>query len=308
MIILLFTIFEVQMMRKMANDNKKAVRRRLVGAYVSSVISISLVLLLVGIASFLIVNAGRVSEFVKENLQISILMNPEVSDGEASSFRAELDSISFIHSSRLVTKEEGEKELEEMLGKDFLSVFETSPVPVSVDVTLESEYVSPDSLGMVTARLEAFPCVDEVVCRQSLVEALNSNLTRISLVLGIFILLLLFVSFVLIGNTVRINVFARRFTIHTMKLVGATKAFILRPFLGGALIQAFVAALAASALLAGGVYYISRSLPQMMMLFSPRALSMVAVIIFVSSTVICVASTFFSINKLVSMSKDDLYY
>ena len=292
----------------MPKDNRKLIRRRLAGAYASSVISISLVLLLVGIASFLIVNAGRVSEFFKENLQISILLNPEVTEGMASSYRAELDSIPFIHSSRLITREEGEKDLKEMLGEDFLSVFETSPVPVSVDITLESEYVSPDSLGMVTARLKESPCVDEVVCRQSLVETLNANLTRIALVLGVFILLLLFVSFVLIGNTVRINVFARRFTIHTMKLVGATRAFILRPFLRGAVIQGVVAALLASALLAGGIYYLVNALPQISMLFSPQALAMVAVIIFVTSRAICLISTLFSVNKLISMSKDDLYY
>lgn len=292
----------------MPKDNRKLIRRRLAGAYASSVISISLVLLLVGIASFLIVNAGRVSEFFKENLQISILLNPEVTEGMASSYRAELDSILFIHSSRLITREEGEKDLKEMLGEDFLSVFETSPVPVSVDITLESEYVSPDSLGMVTARLKESPCVDEVVCRQSLVETLNANLTRIALVLGVFILLLLFVSFVLIGNTVRINVFARRFTIHTMKLVGATRAFILRPFLRGAVIQGVVAALLASALLAGGIYYLVNALPQISMLFSPQALAMVAVIIFVTSIAICLISTLFSVNKLISMSKDDLYY
>ena len=292
----------------MAKENKKLIRRRLAGAYASSVISISLMLLLVGVASFLLVNARRVSDFFKENLQMSVLLKTEVSDSDAATFLPEIDSLEFVRSTRLVSREEGTEELEKMLGEDFLSVFETSPVPVSIDVNLKADYVSPDSLKLVSARLMEFPPVDEVVCRQSLVEALNANLARIALVLGVFILLLLFVSFVLIGNTVRINIFARRFTVHTMKLVGASRAFIIRPFLLSSIIQGLVAALLACAILAGGVVYVKRSLPQFDLLFSPEAIAAVAGIIFAVSLIICILSTLFTVNKLVSMSKDDLYY
>ena len=110
-------------------------------------------------------------------------------------------------------------------------MFETSPIPVSIDVTLDADYVSADSLEIVKAEISESPLVEEVVYQRSLVDALNANLSRISLILGVFIALLLFISFVLINNTVRLNVFARRFTIHTMKLVGATRSFIRAPFL-----------------------------------------------------------------------------
>lgn len=292
----------------MTQKSKKLIRRRLIGAYASSVISISLVLLLVGISSFLVVNATRVSDFFKENLQMSVILKTEVADAEAETLIPILDSMKFIHGSHLVTKEKGTEELKEMLGEDFLSVFETSPVPVSIEVTLNAEYVSPDSLDMVSSKIMELPPVDEVVCRQSLVDALNANLQRISLVLGIFILLMLVVSFVQIGNTVRINIFAKRFTVHTMRLVGATRAIILRPFLVRSIVQGLVAALIAMAMLGGGIFYVRKNLPQFSILLGSRELVMVAGIIFVSAIVICTISTLFTVNKLVSMNRDEIYY
>lgn len=292
----------------MTRENKKLIRRRLIGAYSSSVISVSLVLLLVGVASFIIANASRVSDFFKENLQMSVILKTEVSDSEAETILPYLDSLPFIHSRRFVSREEGTAELKEMLGDDFLDVFESSPVPVSVEVTLEADYVSADSLNMVSFAIMESPLVDEVVCRQSLVDALNANLQKISIVLGVFILLMLVVSFVQIGNTVRINIFAKRFTVHTMRLVGATRAFIVRPFLARSIIQGLVSAVIASAMMAGGILYVRKNLPQFSVLFGPREICMVAGITFVSAIVICTVSTLFTVNKLVSMSRDEIYY
>ncbi|MBO4455949.1 MAG: permease-like cell division protein FtsX, partial [Bacteroidales bacterium] len=203
-------------------------------AYASSILSISLVLLLVGVAALLLVNARAVSDYFKENLQLSVLLRTDATDEEALAYQKSIDTLPFIKGTHLVTREEGAEELSKMLGEDFLSVFETSPVPVSLEVTLQADYVSPDSIAVVRRALSKSDVVDEVEWQQSLVEALNNNLAKISLVLGVFILLMLFISFVLINNTVRLSVFSRRFTIHTMQLVGATKGFIRRPFVLGA--------------------------------------------------------------------------
>ena len=215
--------------------------RRLANAYLSSIISISLVLLLVGVAGLLLVNAKSVSDYFKENMQVSVMMKQSVSDDQALAFRKELEGERYIKSTQFISKEQGRRELADQLGEDFLDVFETSPIPVSIDVTLDADYVSSDSLEVVKAEISASPLVDEVVYQRSLVDALNANLSRISFVLGIFIALLLFISFVLINNTVRINVFAKRFTIHTMKLVGATRSFIRAPFLVQAALQGIFA-------------------------------------------------------------------
>jgi cell division transport system permease protein len=150
--------------------------------------------------------------------------------------------------------------------------------------------------------------VEEVESRQSLVEDLNRNLSGISAVLGLFIALLLFISFILIGNTVRLSLFSRRFTIHTMRLVGATRGFIRRPFIGSAVLQGLISGVLACALLAGGLYLLRRSFPQMSALFTPEVLAMVAGIVIASGVLICVVATYFTVNKLALASEDSLYY
>lgn len=283
-------------------------RRRLVNAYLSSVVSISLVLLLVGVAAMLLVNTRSVSEFFKENLQVSVMMKQEVSDEEAAVFKNEIDSMRFVRNAELITKARGEKEMAEMLGTDFLSVFETSPIPVSIVVTLNADYVSRDSLKIVENAMMNSPMVDEVVYQKSLVDALNSNLNRISMVLGVFIALMLFISFVLINNTMRLNVFARRFTVHTMKLVGATRAFIRGPFLLRAAFLGLFASVIALVMLTGLLFVIRAEFAQLFEIFTlPRLLIVMGVVV-ASGLIICVISTWFVVNKLVSLDKDELYY
>lgn len=292
----------------MANSDNRIMRRRLRNAYLSSVISISLVLLLVGVASMLLVNAKSVSDYFKENMQISVLMKQNVSDEDALEYRELLDGERYIKSTTFVSKEQGRKELAEQLGEDFLDVFETSPIPVSIDVTLEAAYVSSDSLEVVRAEIAESPLVEEVVYQRSLVDALNANLSRISMVLGVFIALLLFISFVLINNTVRLSVFARRFTIHTMKLVGATRSFIRAPFLLQSAFQGVFAAFLAIIVLLGLMFLMRSSFAQLFEIFRMELLLLVMGIVLVSGLAICLISTYFVFNKLISLHKDELYY
>lgn len=283
-------------------------RRRLANAYLSSVISISLVLLLVGLAAMLLVNAKGVSDYFKENMQVTVMMKQFVSEEEAIDYQRELEQKSFIGSTRFISKEQGKKEMEAMLGEDFLDVFETSPIPVSIDVTLKAEYVSADSLEVVKYEVQKSPLVDEVVYQSSLVDALNSNLSKISFILGVFIVLMLFISFVLINNTVRLNVFARRFTIHTMKLVGATRSFIRAPFLVQAAFQGVFSAFVAIIGLTAMMYFLRNSFEQLFEIFRLDLLLTVFGIVLLSGLAICLISTWFVVNKLVSLKKDELYY
>ena len=292
----------------MSTGENRLIRRRLAGAWISSVISITLVLFLVGVASLLLVNAKSVSDYFKENVQISVLMAQEATEDQAMELVSTLDSRPFIKGTRLVSKEEGTREMSEMLGEDFLEVFETAPIPLSVDVTLKAEYVSADSLEVVKKDISSFPLVEEVVYQQSLVDKLNTNLAKISLVLGVFVLLLLFISFVLINNTVRLNVFSKRFTIHTMKLVGATKSFIRGPFLGQAVFQGLFSALLAILMLLATLFIIRKEISQLFEVFSLDLLLVVIGIVVVSGVVICLVSTYLVVGKLVSLPKDDLYY
>ena len=292
----------------MGKAENKIMRRRLMNAYLSSVISISLVLLLVGVASMLLVNARSVSDYFKENMQVSVLMKQNVTDEAALDFKESLEGKRFIKSATFISKEQGQRELAAQLGDDFLDVFETSPIPVSIDITLDAAYVSADSLEMVRAEISESRLVDEVVYQRSLVDALNANLSRISLILGVFIALLLFISFVLINNTVRLNVFARRFTIHTMKLVGATRSFIRAPFLVQSVFQGLFAAFIAIIILLGLMFLMRSGFAQLFEIFRMDLLLVVIGIVIASGLVICLASTYFVVNKLISLRKDELYY
>ena len=292
----------------MGKGDNKLMRRRLVNAYMSSIISISLVLLLVGVSCMLLLNAKSVSDFFKENMEVSVIMKPGVSEEEALAFQDELKKESFVKTVTFISKEQGEQELKEMLGEDFLDVFETSPVPVSIDMTLTAAYVSADSLDAVKNMVMASDLVEEVNYQKTLVDAMDSNFKKISIVLAVFIGLLLFVSYVLINNTVRLGVFARRFTIHTMKLVGATRSFIRAPFLWRAAVQGLVSALVANAALWGVLSLMENRFGHVMGLLSTSMLVTVMAIVFVAGLLICVVSTYFVVNKLVALEKDQLYY
>lgn len=292
----------------MSKRENKLLRRRMVNAYLSSVISISLVLLLVGAAALLAVNVGGVSRYLKENMKISVIFNQEVTGEQAEKYAGSASLLPYVKDVRVVSREEGEKELAKMLGEDFLSVFETSPVPVSADVSLKAEYVVADSLALVVKALSASPLVDEVDSRQGLVEALDTNLTKISAVFAVLIAVLLFISFALINNMVRLSVYARRFTIHTMKLVGATRSFITAPFLKAALVQGLVASVISTAALSGILYALSRSFPEFFSVLSRSSLLISAGIIFATGALLCTLSTYFVVGKLSEAPKDDLYY
>ncbi|MBQ8812657.1 MAG: ABC transporter permease [Bacteroidales bacterium] len=305
---MIFTIFDPDWEYRMGKTENKIMRRRLMNAYLSSVISISLVLLLVGVASMLLVNARSVSDYFKENMQISVMMKQNVSDEAALEFKESLENERYIKSTTFISKEQGQRELADQLGEDFLDIFETSPIPVSIDVTLEADYVSADSLEVVRSEIARNKLVDEVVYQRSLVDALNANLSRISMILGVFIALLLFISFVLINNTVRLNVFARRFTIHTMKLVGATRSFIRAPFLVQSAFQGVFAAFIAIIALVVIMYFLRSGFEQLFEIFRLDLLLAVFAIVLVCGLAICLISTYFVVNKLVSLRKDELYY
>lgn len=292
----------------MENKENRILRKRLLRAYLSSVLSISLVLLLVGIASLLLVNAGNVSAYFKENMQISVIFRQDSSEKEALEFKAVLDTCRFVKSVGYVSKEQGIKEMQELLGEDFLSVFDTAPIPVSLNLSIHSEYVTTQKMEEIMEWIKQNHHVDDVVWQKSLIEALNANLRTISLVLGIFIMLLMTVSFALIANTVRLNLYNKRFSIHTMRLVGAKKSFIVRPFLWEAVFQGIVSAQVAMLLLVGVLLVVKRQFAELFTVFLLDQLLMVLGIILASGIVICVAVTFIVVSRLVSLKKEELYY
>lgn len=292
----------------MASTENKLMHKRLLSAYLSSVLSISLVLLLVGVASLLLVNAGNVADYFKENMQVSVIFKTDVSDADARAFQKDLDRREYVRQTEFVSKEQGIREMEDLLGADFLSVFEATPVPLSLNLSMRAEYVTPARLDSLFTVIQSSEMVDEVVWQRSLIEMLNANLHKISLVLFVFIAFLLFISVVLINNTVRLNIFGKRFSIHTMRLVGATKAFIRRPFLLEAAFQGVISALLAIIMMLAALIVLKNEFAQMFTVFRMEQLLMVMGIVVSCGLILCVGTSFLVVGHLVTLKKEELYF
>ncbi|MCQ2152925.1 MAG: permease-like cell division protein FtsX, partial [Bacteroidales bacterium] len=251
---------------------------------------------------------GNVSAYFKENMKVSVIFRQDTSEKQAKAFQTQLDTCSYIKSIEYVSKEQGIREMENLLGSDFLSVFDTTPIPVSLNVSLKAEYVTPESVEQIMNRISSDKRVDDVVWQKSLIEALNSNLKTISLVLSLFIILLLFISFVLIGNTVRLHLYSKRFTIHTMRLVGATKGFICRPFVVEAIFQGVISALAAIIMILCALIILKSQFVELFTVFRIEQLMSVMGIVVAAGIVICCLVTFAVVNRLVTIKKEELYY
>lgn len=292
----------------MGKKESNILNRRLIHSYLSSIISIALVLFFVGVAGLVAANARAVSNFFKENMKISAILRLEVNDEDAASFARELEKNDFVKSTEIISKEQGVKEMKNLLGEDFLDVFEANPIPISIDIQVNARYFSNDSLSVIEEKLRSMPPVDDVTYQESLVDLLNANLEKIGLAMAIFIALLLFISFVLINNTVRLNVYSKRFTIHTMRLVGATKNFISRPFIGQAFFQGLISGSVAVLALIGVLYLIRNEFNQLFMLLDLKMLAYVLAGVIVLGIVICIICTFFVVRRLISLTNDELYY
>ncbi len=292
----------------MGRKEKNIIAKRLVHSYLSSIISISMVLLLVGIFALIAVNAKSVSNYFKENIKISVILDSDVEEPEALEVKRKIDANSAVKASEYISKEQGTKEMKQMLGDDFLKVFETNPIPISIEVQLNAEHFSLDSVQLFKENLLKMEQVDEVEYQNSLIETINENLERVGWILMVFIVLLLFISFVLINNTVRLNVYSKRFSIYTMRLVGATRAFIRAPFLIKAIFQGLISGLIAVLFLVTLLYLVREEFVQLFNIFQFHLLIYVLTGVVLLGVVICVVCTFFVVNRLVSLNNDELYY
>ncbi|HIZ85714.1 MAG TPA: permease-like cell division protein FtsX [Candidatus Coprenecus stercoravium] len=292
----------------MAGNESNILYRRLLRSYFSSVISISLVLFIVGMTGVLIANARSVSNYFRENITVSAVLNVEADEADASALADELEQGGYVRDIRIVTKEEGVEEMKQILGEDFMDVFEVNPIPVSLDIQVAADYINTDSLLVIEKAIRDYPVVEDVVYQQSLVELLNANIERIGIIAGVFVLLLLFISVVLINNTVRLNVYAKRFTIHTMRLVGATKGFIVRPFVGQAFFQGLISGAVADVLILGALYMIRNEFYQLFSLFDAVLLGAVMAGVVLLGIVICILSTISGVRSQISLTKNELYY
>lgn len=292
----------------MKKREKNIVYRRLIQSYLSSVISISMVLLLAGLTGLMGVNAKSVSDYFRENIKLSVIFEEIAPDDATLLVFEQLKEKEYIKEMEYVSREKGTEEMKEILGEDFLELFEVNPIPVSIDIFLKSDYINTDSLSYVEQELSSMNMVKEVVYQESLVTIINDNMEKAGYVAGILMLLLVFISFVLINNTVRLNLYAKRFVIYTMKLVGARRSFIRRPLIIKGIWQGLVSGLISDILLGGLIYMLISDLPELFEILDKKMVFAVFAAVPVAGILLCVISTYFISNRLISMSGDDIYY
>jgi cell division transport system permease protein len=292
----------------MKNSEGKVTRNRLRSSSLSSIISISLVLFMLGIIGILIFNAKKLSDYVKENIGFSIFLQDDVREVDANFLRKTLDASAFVRYTEYISKERAAKELKDELGEDFITFLGYNPLSASIDVRMKAEYANQDSINKIESYLLHFKQVKEVHYQKSLINLVNENVSKISLVIIIFSSLLLFIALVLINNTIRLSVYSRRFLINTMKLVGATWGFIRKPFLIKSIMHGLYASLVAILLLSGVIYLVKKEFGDLIDIIDPQFIAIIFGAVTVLGVLINLISTYFAVNKFLRLKADDLYY
>lgn len=287
---------------------KKVSLSRLFNSHLTSIISISLVLFLVGMVSLLLLLANDLSVYVKENISFSVVLKQEVKDVEIKRLQKNLDAAPYVKSTEYITKERAAKELSEELGQDPIEFLGFNPLLASLEVKLHSNYANNDSIAMIEADMKKFPQIKEVIYQKNLIQAVNENVKRISLVLFGFVSILLVISFALINNTIRLTIYSKRFLIHTMKLVGANRSFIRKPFIWRNVINGIIASFLAMGMLSALVYYIQDELHDVISFDNVDNLLIIYGIILLLGILITQISAFFAVNKYLRLKAGELYY
>ena len=291
----------------MDRKEKNTLRRRFWRSYISSVISIALVLFIAGLFAILLLSARKVSAYFKENVKLSVMLTDKATPSQAEQFAQNLAQMPQVAASELITQERGTQEMKDFLGEDFLEIFESNPIPASVDLQLKNEYFQPDSIARLKEILCEDPLVDDIKYEEGLISAINRNLRRVGIVFAFFVGLLAIISIVLVNNTVRLNIFSRRFSIRTMQLVGATRSFIQRPFLGNAVLQGALSALLAIGGLYAFVAVAKKQIPQLWSIIGTESFLYCGLGLLVLGILLCYFCTLVTVRRMTSMSVDRMY-
>ncbi|MCK5080466.1 MAG: permease-like cell division protein FtsX [Bacteroidales bacterium] len=292
----------------MAKKDERLQRRKLQSSRATALISITLVLLMVGLLGLIVLHAQKLSEYVRENIGFSIIMKENVREAGIVQLQKTLDASRFVKSTEYITPEQAAEELQEELGEDFISFLGYNPLLPSIELKLKAEYTNIDSMEMIENELLADTDVKEIYYQKDLVHLINKNIRRIGLVLLGFSVLLLVIAVALINNTIRLSVYSKRFLIKTMQLVGATGGFIRRPFLWYAVMQGLYAAFIAIICLGLLLYFFQKELPELVNLQDPGLILSLFGLVLLTGIVLTYLSTWFAVKKYLRAKADRLYY
>jgi cell division transport system permease protein len=270
-------------------------------------ISTAMVLVLLGLVVFSVLTSRNLSQWVKENLTVTVMLNDEVSVNEAKLLCRDLYHRPYSRNIDYISRDQALKEQTEAMGSDPSEFLGTNPFSATLELQMKSDYANRDSLKWIAAELKKNPKVADVAYQVDLMDSVNRNLTKVNIVLLVIAMLLTFVSFSLISNTVRLSVYSRRFLIHTMKLVGASWGFIRRPFMKQGLLVGVLAAILAIAVLGGCVYGLYYYEPKMLTIITWEVLAITGVAVLLFGIIITSVCSYISVNKFLRMTPGELY-
>ena len=276
--------------------------------FITAAISTTLVLVLLGIIVLFVITAQNLSTYVKENINVSVLISDEMDSLQIKSMEKMLKQAPYAKSVEYISKEQALVEEIQAQGIDPTEFIGVNPYTASFEVKIHADHANPDSISSAVKKLKGNPNVVDVIYSKDLIKSVNDNIRKVSIILLIIAALFTYISFALINNTVRLTIFSKRFIINTMKLVGASWNFIRRPFLTQSFTLGIASAIIADALIIGGIYWLHNFEPQITAVIDIKAIIIVSASVFIFGLIITIFCTLFSLNKYLKMSSNELYY
>jgi cell division transport system permease protein len=290
----------------MAQPGKASIKRGK-PSYFMSILGVTLVLFVLGLIGWLIISANKLGSQFKENVEVKAILRGDLKPGDSAALMSYISSQPYVKSVTFVNKEEARKIYLSDGNDDFGKVLDFNPLPNAIYFKMKEEYLHPDTLKSIKATLEQQTYVSEVEYQQALVEKLNDNIKKISLILLVIAVILAIVVIVLIDNTIRLAMFSNRFLIKTMQMVGATRMFIAKPMNTKAIINGLISGVLASLAVILGIGIAEKFVPEMKAVHDNRALTLLFIMLILLGIGITLISTYRSVNKYIKMKLDDLY-
>jgi cell division transport system permease protein len=284
---------------------QKVTKLQLTGSYLSVTISIALVIFMLGLVILMLINARRLSDYAKENISISVFLNTDDKEMDIIRLQKKMDVSKYVKETIFVSKEEAAKQLKDELGEDFVGFLGFNPLLSSIDIKLKSEYANSDSIAVIKTELAKNPLIKEIYYQKSQVDLVNDNVKNISLVIFAFSILFLIIAVGLINNTIRLAFYSKRFTINTMQLVGATSAFIRKPFIVRSSYFGALGSLFAIFFMIITIYFIQSALEGIIIIQDKL---LIFGMMFLLGIVLSSVSTYFVVNRILRMNSQQLYY
>lgn len=276
--------------------------------FITSSISTTLVLLLLGLVVFFVLGAHNLSIYVRENINFSVLISDDMKETDILKLQKKLDKEPFVKQTEYISKKQALKEQSEALGTDPEEFLGYNPFTASIEIKLHSDYANSDSIAKIEKMIKKNTNIQDVLYQRELIDLVNDNIRNISLVLLALAVVLALISFALINNTIRLAIYSKRFLIHTMKLVGASWGFIRRPFLRRNIWSGVLAGIMADAILMGTAYWLVSYEPELIRVITPEVMLLVSGSVLIFGVVITFLCAYLSINKYLRMKASTLYY